>query len=295
MCTLNENHAKVLLQSLFSQDVVDSISAYTKCHFLDLSYRKIMEVSQLLYCPLRLEVLEQKLMGYTKAQGESFFAFTSRCQRHLELCARKLPKEERQAYIERHCARLIKTSMNPTLLKEIEKKESIYSPFTSQELLDCILQHMSKPNENLNQYNEVFRVEQGNLRSNHNRKKPFKKGNKFNKKEREDDSRVNAVTTPNPSKMSEASKKRLQLLGPRFQDKGLVCFRCLEFNDHISTSCPHYTGPMPEKLCFDFTGGKKKPCGFHSPDACQRKKFSNVNIDGGGQRKGNPSVWARKN
>ena len=301
MCTLQEQHAKILLQNLFAQEVVDAISAYTKCNFLDLSYRKIQEVSQLLFCPLRLDLIEQRLMSYTKGPQENYLAFTSRCMRHLELCARKLPKSERASYVERHCARLIKSSMTPALLKEIEKKESVYSPFTSQELLDCILQHMSKPNDNLNQYNEVFRVEQSNLRTHEDEKKhpaqAHKKRNHFSKKHKQ---RVNAVSSPSstfqasPAKMSDSSKRRLQILGPRFQEKGLVCFRCLEFNNHISTNCPNYDGPMPEKLCFDFSAGKRKPCGFHSVEACQRKKFSNVNIEGGGHRQGNPSVWARR-
>lgn len=292
MCTLQESHAKILLQNLMSQEVVDAIAAYTKCHFLDLSYRKIMEVSQLLWCPLRLDVIEQKLMSYTKAPNENFLSFTSRCMRHLELCARRLPKEDRASYVERHCARLIKSSMSPALLKEIEKKESVYSPFTSQELLDCILQHMSKPNDNLNQYEEVFRVEQSSLRTQKDKKKPQKRSGNFFKKREENKHRVNAVQADSP-KLSDASKKRLQLLGPRYQGKGLICFRCLEFN-HLSTACPHHDGPMPEKLCFDFSGGKRKPCGFHDPSTCQKKKFSNIQIDGGGQRQGNPSIWARR-
>ena len=153
---------------------------------------------------------------------------------------------------------------------------------------------MSKPNDNLLQYEEVFRVEQSSLRTQKDKKKPQKgHGSFFKRKGGENRKKINVVQS-DISKMSEASKKRLQLLGPRFQGKGLVCFRCLEFDSHLSTNCPHFSGQMPEKLCFDFSGGKRKPCGFHDPATCPKKKFSNVNIDGGGQRQGNPSVWARR-
>ena len=90
LCNLSENHAKVLLQSYIEQPVVDAIGAYTKSEFLDLSYRKILETLQLMFCPLNLSLLESKIMSYTIEPGQSVFAFASKCYRHLTFVVKKL-------------------------------------------------------------------------------------------------------------------------------------------------------------------------------------------------------------
>ena len=92
--------------------------------------------------------------------------------------------------------------------------------------------------------------------------------------------------------MSEASKRRYQELGPKYTSGGLVCFRCLQ-KSHISSNCPKYSGPLPDRLCIQNNNGRRKVCGYHYP--CKEKQFQNLKLEENPstQKPGNPSIWGK--
>ena len=301
MCNLGEQHSKVVLSQFLSERVMDAISGYSKREFIDMSYVSILNTAQLLFAPVRLDLLESRVMSDTKSKNESIMDFVSRIQRHLRICGKRLPLEQRDEYLERHAKRLIEQSMDPEILAEVQKKESIFSPFTSTELIEFIMSRHNQVDQNVNQYNNVFlaRRPSSQLRNEDSEKQRHSKQNKGKKPQKNHNfsKKIQAVSqAPDVSKMTEKSKLKLQELGPRFQNtNGPICFKCIDLkNLHLPKSCPLYSGPVADKLCWKHEGGKRRPCGYHPPELCKERKFQNLKIEGTLPKKGNPNVWGKK-
>ena len=69
-------------------------------------------------------------------------SFSSRVTRHLALCARMYPLKDRRDFIEVHRRSIIKLNLPTTLIDDIEKKESLFSEYTSAELLEIIVSYL---------------------------------------------------------------------------------------------------------------------------------------------------------
>ena len=96
-----------------------------------------------LYCPIRLEILENKILSYRIGPNETFVDFISKINRHLTLCSKRFDVSERNSYIEKHAVRMIKTHMPSEVLKIVEEREELFTPYNSSELLGIYLQYNS--------------------------------------------------------------------------------------------------------------------------------------------------------
>ena len=289
ICGLSEAHGTILLQNFLSQQVRDEICGYNKtAELLNLSYRRILESLQFLYVNIKLSVLESRIMSYRIQESETIYQFTNRATRHLTLCAKKFETGLRAAYIENNLAKLLRGNVPPKVLAEINRKESVFSPYTSTEILDIYKNVMSRDDQNLDQYEVMFTrgVKAENKSTLRGR------SSKFDKKAKSSVRNVEKVSKP-PSQISQKSRERMQMLGPRIVKEGeRICFKCLQ--KHEIQDCEIYKGiPLTEKLCYKQEGNRRKPCGFHF-GSCKSssKKFSNIKIDGDVRgRQPSPSVW----
>ena len=117
--------------------------AYIGVEWKYLSFRQTVESLQFVFIPLDLQLFENLVMSYRiNPSFESFLSFSSRIFRHLLLCSRLKAAEDRSAYVERHRAKILKQNLPRPLLEEVERKESIYRPFSSSELLDHVVTYM---------------------------------------------------------------------------------------------------------------------------------------------------------
>ena len=287
LCNLSEPHGIIILQGFLHQKVQDSLSVYNRTDFSLLSFKTIVESLQFLYCPIRLDILETKVMSYTMDQNEDIFVFASKCQRHLSLISRKLPVQERASYIESHLTRLLKTSLPNAIRREIDKKENVFSAYNSQEIMELWIQYSSKTQKTFESYDVLFtKAKESKIRGT-----TFKDDKK--QKKRYNKGRVQKIDENKEIKISEDSKRRLMELGPKYSSGGIVCFRCLS-RLHLSSNCDKYSGSLPDKLCFRFEGGKKRVCGYHFP--CKEKSFQNLKVEQDQKVKpGNPSIWGKGN
>ena len=242
LCNLSQSHGRVLLQDFLDKRVQESICVYQKCEFHDLSYKKILETIQYLYVPIDLTKLESKILSYRPEKGETMFVFAARARRHLSICSKSLSPSERADYCESHLRRLIRQNLGHELSLEVTRKESVFSAFNSQELLDIIMEANKKINAEA-EPDCVFNTSVVTRQSNN--KQPG---------------------------MSEMSKSRFRQLGPKFNPKDLTCFLCLQTRDHISRDCPNYRDcSLASTLCY-ING---EPHGFHHRESCLEQQSYN--------------------
>ena len=147
---------------------------------------------------------------------------------------------------------------------------------------------MSRDDQNIDQYEVMF------TRGVRTESKSTLRGRakKVYKKFKSSFRNVGEVSKPS-SQISQKSRERMQMLGPRIVKEGeKICFKCLQ--KHEIQDCETYKGiPLTEKLCYKQEGNRRKPCGFHF-GSCKSnsKKFSNIRIDGDIRGKqASPSVW----
>ena len=132
-----ENHAVLVLQAYFSNKLQDSVC---RKDFLDLSFEKIISCVQFLYIPLKLKVFERIIHSYKiDSSRESFLDFGSRTLRHLKLVSRLYPLKDRELYVEKHRANLLKLSLPSEILQIVERKEANYRNLSASELIDLYI------------------------------------------------------------------------------------------------------------------------------------------------------------
>ena len=70
---------------------------------------------------------------------ESLLEFSSRTYRHLKLCSRLKAPNERIDYIERNRVAILKQNVPTQVLDIIVKKEQLFKPYNSQEIIDHVI------------------------------------------------------------------------------------------------------------------------------------------------------------
>ena len=114
-CRLTEPQTVCVLDTMLSSRVKDSVAAYVKCEIPNLTFEKVATTLQYLFVPLDLTKIERITFGSNKSQSESMFDYAGKIRKSLTLCARRLPEESRDSYVEQHMRRLIFNSLNPPL------------------------------------------------------------------------------------------------------------------------------------------------------------------------------------
>jgi hypothetical protein len=192
-------------------------------------------------------------------------SFSSRVTRHLALCARMYPLKDRRDFIEVHRRSIIKLNLPTTLIDDIEKKEALFSEYTSAELLEIIVSfleyneldssHFDRASETYQVYASSF-APQGTFRrekdGNNFRPKSTQEGDiKWQKPKHkkvkqiknipeEHIRNVSASPTPLSGRVSMATQQKLDSLKSHGIDieQGVICFMCL--GRHMRPACPHY-------------------------------------------------------
>ena len=245
ICSLSEPHGKILLSNFLSDSVKDEICGYNKtADLLDLSYLRILQTLQFLYINIKLQILESRIMSYRIQEDETIYQFSNRCQKHLSLCSRKLDVSHRAAYIENNLAKLLRGNVPSKVLAEIHRKESVFSPYTSQEILD-IFKNIMKEDDNLEQYEVLYT------------QKDYSPKSKFRTKSRNGQMRKQSY-------MTESSKNRFKELGLDPSTSPILCFLCLE-EGHVSSKCPTYPNTSLSSILCRVDG---EPHGYHHHDMC---------------------------
>ena len=266
-CKLTDTHAVYVLNLYLTQRVQDEIEAYKKMSVCDLNYRSLLQVLQYLYCPIDIARIESSVLGAKKKRDENIFIFAADIFNKLDLCSRKLNSEARESYIEEHMKKSIFLNLPSSVQREIEAKETIWSSFSSQELLDFALAHRDK--EEHSDYSGQFtfyQVGQSNV-SDQNDESDSDADTEYNESEPEqpDPEQPNPTNRFHPDyAKNDAIKEKLQNLC--FMDKrfarGQWCLFCL--GRHHYLSCKKYSGELHDELHMinDF------PCGYHTEEEC---------------------------
>ena len=285
LCKLHENHAVCLFSSYLSQNVNDEVQAYTmKSDLCDLNYRALLQALQYLYCPILLSRVESNILAAKKG-NESIYAFAANVFNHLDLCSRKLQPEERDSYIESHLKRCIFNNLDLSLQKEIQAKETIWSEFSSQELLDYCLANRPK-SENFSNQCLVKMTPYDDSQSDFDDSQNDSDDSQSTSDESQNGSQSDSQDNSDDSQDEEAAKcrfhprfagddpikQRLQVLA--FKDhkyaKGKWCLFCLE-KGHEFFKCQMYTGELHDKLHLV----DNQPCGFHTHEECIHNSWEN--------------------
>ena len=295
---LTEVLTVALLQRFIGQSVIDAVSSYQQKAWEDLSFQSILESIQWIYIPLKLKIFQTIVLSYTHDKNtESFLEFASKVYRHLKLCARLKAKEERPEYIEQNSRKFLKRNLPVKLLDAIESKESLYTPFTSKEIIDHFVSYVHNQTEGRTDYSKynVFALKLKNQPATI-RSKPRKKQPKFASKPdktqrvkkylkgatKTDNKNVREVKDDRKLKRepSEASKIKLEKLKEFGIDTTYpLCFLCLR--KHSKFKCKQYQGVgISEDLCIIRENNKPKPMGYHKEcrHGDKRKEKSNVKV-----------------
>ena len=264
LCKLHENHAVCLLSSYLSSNVADEVQAYTmKIDLCDLSYRALFQALQYLYCPILLQKVESNILAAKKGRNEDIYAFAANVFNHLDLCSRKLQPEERDSYIESHLKRCIFQNLDDKIQKEIQAKETIWSEFSSQELLDYCLANRQKSEQFSDQYYLVREEQSGDSNCDSSE---WENESSDSDNGQPDLNREAAKCRFHPDYAGDDPiKQRLQVLS--FKDHkfstGKWCLFCLE-KGHQFFKCKSYSGELHDKLHLI----DNQPCGFHTHEEC---------------------------
>ena len=161
--SLGERHAVVIFQKFLTQRVQDEICSYLKEEFLEMTFKQILTTAQFFYIPLCLRTFERVVLGYRIIKNtETFLEFASKSFRHLRLCSRLYPVDDREQYIEGNLKKILKFSLPVALLATIQKKKSLYHTFSSSELIDHYVSYSHTVSEGklpeINSQYKVFRT-----------------------------------------------------------------------------------------------------------------------------------------
>ena len=272
-CKLTCEHAVCIFEKFLSQRVQDEVQAYKKMCVCDLNYRSLLQTLQYLYCPVDLSRVEQNVLGAEKGKKQNIFQFAAEVYSKLDLCSRKLQPEERDSYIEIHLRKCIFLNLDQKIQREIEAKESIWSSFSSTELLDFALSNQQE--ECSSQYYEHFsfnQVGQNDQNDESENESEYDSDCVSEKSEPESE-----PEPPDPAMSrfhpdyarNDPLKKKLQNLC--FIDKkfsrGVWCLFCL--SRHHYWKCKSYSGDLNDNLHFN----NNQPCGFHTEEECLSKSW----------------------
>ena len=307
---LTELLTVALMQRFISQPVIDAISSYQQKNFEDISFQAILESVQWIYIPLKLQIFSTYVLSYTHDKSmESFLEFASKVYRHLKLCSRLKQKDERSAYIEHNQRKILKRNLPLKLLDAIESKESLYTAFTSKEIIDHYVSWIHNQTEGRidhNKYN-VFamkvKTQPATVRTKSSSQKVNKKRFGSNNKQDSEKEFKNVKSFKGRKVMqlrddkektnkripSEASQKKLNKLKEFGIDVSYpICFLCLK--KHPIAKCILYKGvKLSDELCIQKEGGKDKPMGYH--EECRHSDKSNAKS----RLKGGITVWKPRN
>ena len=282
---LNESQAMLVFGLFLSQRVTDEISSFLgQTDFKHVSFRDCIQSVQFVFVPLKLDTFLALILNYRiNIKYETFLSFSSRVTRHLTLCSRVKPENERKAFIEMHRRGIFKQNLPTQLLDEIERKEQIFTNYTSGELLEIIVSFLENNSyedysvqQNLERYkvyslktlhnNGIFRKPAGPVKNTGFRNNKHKSVKQI---QQQPEDVVKKETTPTPS---EASQKKLKILRDRgVQFQGIICFACL--GPHLRSKCPFYNKAVPysenDKLCTRQISNNQFAFGFHPIGSCK--------------------------
>ena len=286
---LQERQSVNVLQLYFTQRIVDEITSYLLEEWKNLHYAQILSALQFIYVPLDLNLFQNLVLAYRiNPNVESFLEFSSRVFRHLKLCSRLKPQTEREDFIDSHRTQILKHSVPTSVLETIIKKEQLYKPFTSQEIIEHVISFQHTQNRDSKQeflQYRVFSIDnkrekvpvKGQLRSrqkvtnvteqqahfNHNNSTQL-----VNSKQNSKTQMANIKTKPEYISMYNTCRKW------NVNTDKTLCFFCL--GPHIRRACPIYplgTQFSPNhRMCIVKLKGKLTPMGFHHKTACKHPK-----------------------
>ena len=312
LCALTESQARCFLTSYLSQQTQDIIQGYCRREIHHLSYKEIVQYLQTIWIPLNLNILEKRIYSYCPGPSEDLFSFSSRITRHLSIVAKRLPEKDRDQYIEEGISKILRSHLPSEVAKTVEAKESLFSKFSSSEILDTYLYYnnrLAQADEVEEQYDIFSNQVESNLRTGKTasrgrgpRGPPSRPPSGRGGRGRESNRRVNELRRGGPSRgsqyrgdnrnsapkreMSEKSRDKIKALGPRYAGKRF-CFSCLDLdNFHYSRNCPKGY-QYSENLCYKMVGGRKIPHGYHA----QCKEGNGPN---GTRGDGNRPSWGPK-
>jgi len=267
---LIEKQAVSVIQMYFTQRIIDEVSAYCIQDWKDLSYQQIMSTLQFLYIPLNLHLFQSLVLAYRVEGNESFLEFSSRTYRHLKLCSRMKEPEERADYIERNRVAILKQNVPTQILDIIIKKEQIFRPFNSREIVDHVVSQYHVKESNIKEVDQ-YRVLNMTVSE-----KPKEKMEKV-----ENPFKQFATPTKSlehkPDNRSEKKEKRITYSSilKEWDLKGRRCLYCLSLK-HQTSKCTLYntkfahTAPK-DGMCVEEKAGKRIPMGFHQKSQCLHK------------------------
>merc|ERR1711947_40500 len=97
------------------------------------------------------------VLAYRVEVNESFLEFSSRTYRHLKLCSRLKAPNERADYIERNRVAILKQNVPTQVLDIIVKKEQLFKPYNSQEIMDHVVSQYHIKESNITEVDQ-YRV-----------------------------------------------------------------------------------------------------------------------------------------
>ena len=263
VCKLSESVAVALLDTLLSQQVKDSVIAYKQCEITDLSYSAAVKALQFLFVPLNLEKIEKICMGSNKSATQSMFDYAAKLHKALDLCSQRLNSEDRPAYIENHMRRQIFINLPVKIKTEVEKKQSIFTPFSSTELLDfCLAERQATSSTYETQYQSLYNVRESENSENNDVSSSVHS-------ESEDDQPPPVSVIRRSDNVDPEIKHRLTVLhswDPKYQI-GIWCLFCLKPHHHYKV-CRQYSGLQ---LSTNLHVIMNMACGWHRSSDCLRK------------------------
>ena len=187
------------------------------------------------------------------------------------------PISARSDFIETHRRSIFRANLPLGLEKEVEQKESIYSHYTSTELLGIVVSFCETNKAEYDSFDEISRyrvygvqkqppVVKGILR-----KPKVKNINVGNKNKN-----INAVEKKNLLPSSQERIKTLQNLGISGENSSMVCFLCL--GPHRKYECKNYdpAGKLTQDMCVNHINGSEYAFGFHGRESCKHGKNPNL-------------------
>lgn len=311
---LTEILSVALLQRFIGQQVIDAVTSYQQKNWEELSFQSILESIQWIYIPLKLSVFQTYVLSYKHDKTiESFLEFSSKVYRHLKLCARLKPRDDRIQYIEQNQRKILKRNLPLKLLDAIEAKESLYTAFTSKEIIDHYVSWVHNQTEGRNEQNKynVFTTRVKPVPATIRNKQPQQsrfskrspkensgslvdKGNDKNNRVCEVKPKTNGINKI-PRIPSEVSKQKLNKLKSMGIDVTYpICFLCL--NKHSIYHCKQYKNvTVSDKLCTQIENNKEIPMGYHSECRHHNNTFQKYSSENSKNGQPKVTVWRPRN
>ena len=119
-----------------------SLQLFRFYRFKECGVQGIYSGVQFIFVPLKLETLLSLVLNYRiNVKYETFLSFASRVTWHLTLCERVHPISERKSFLEGHRWSIFKQNLPSNLLDEIERKEKLFTEYSSAEILEITVSY----------------------------------------------------------------------------------------------------------------------------------------------------------